>query len=350
MITTVLMHGALQDRDCWEAVQGFLEVGSSRVLAVSLSAESSMISARDQARHVVGQLPAGAEPFLLVTHGTAIGLIPELSLMCDTQAVVAVSPIPTYAPAVEARTPTASLRPGWLEGLSHWNEPIARSLLAEHFLFHDVPAALSKLIRTRPLLPPITDSANDMATNLRSCVLRWFVVGEYDRVAYASWQRKTYRGPQSPVLTVPAGHCPHLSLPRETAHIILEAAEYWMRRQPDAVDQDGLEYEGYMAQTAERRQLLLSRMNPDQRLILLQTQISRWLAWNRCRLSSEQVQLLQDTVSEIGVSFYDSAKRSEVAERKRDLMSRLLGTLALEDLRDIASLFSSYLPRPQPQL
>lgn len=118
------------------------------------------------------------------------------------------------------------LDPEWARAGSRWADPSNWCTLADEFLFHDVllSARETAYATIRPmridaaLREPFTFQPGAIPRSL--CA-----VASLDRTVDPAWQRRTWleRG-EGQLIGVGAGHCPHISTPRETAAFIMMAA------------------------------------------------------------------------------------------------------------------------------
>jgi hypothetical protein len=123
------------------------------------------------------------------------------------------------------RTPDM-LSADWIRAGSRWSDPVNWRELADRFLFHDVAPPILEWAHST-IRPMRLDGAarEPLASSSIAPVRSLCVVCSGDRTINPDWQQRVWRqrAPNGLMKVLDAGHCPHVSMPRETAGEILEA-------------------------------------------------------------------------------------------------------------------------------
>jgi hypothetical protein len=109
---------------------------------------------------------------------------------------------------------------------------------------------------------------------------------------------------------------------------------------PAAVD-----YDTFMQQDVEGRIRTFNRITPENRAALVRTQIERWLAKNRDRLTAEQRAVMNENLAFVTTERYAQKMSPEEAARARALETRTAALFSREDMMQALTIRASHIPR-----
>jgi len=221
--TVVIVHGAWVGATAWREVIALLQVKGLRVIA----AQIPLNSLADDVDTVTRAIKLQADHVVLVGHGYGGTVITQAGNHSDVVALVYVA---AFAPDAGESTADAQkdfgLPPSVLRlrvdagGFLY----LAPEALLEFFA-HDLPAvesqvlaAAQKPIRASALLDRVSAAAWRTKPS-------WYAVSDGDRMIAPSLQYDFANRIDASVFILSTGHAPFLSKPKETADVILTAAQ-----------------------------------------------------------------------------------------------------------------------------
>jgi pimeloyl-ACP methyl ester carboxylesterase len=221
----VLIHGSAQNAGCWERVRETLAANGHRVATPELPKAAPDWGLQRYAEGIAGQVPDARPGPVVVAHsftGVLLPLIAGLRPGCVLVFLAAVVPEAGKSVREQFTEDPGMFHPEWITAGPRWFEPGQSQGLAREFLFHDcdegtLPWALRTVepFDTRHL---VTERAPFAAW---PPVRRASIVASHDRTLTATWCRKmAVRVLGTEPIEIDAGHCPHVSRPREVAAIL----------------------------------------------------------------------------------------------------------------------------------
>jgi urease gamma subunit len=97
-------------------------------------------------------------------------------------------------------------------------------------------------------------------------------------------------------------------------------------------------YDQFKPQPRERRIQIFNEISAENRALLIQTHIKRWLAINRYRLTSEQVAVVEESIRFISSEKYEEGRDMEKIHREVEgLLKKAEAVLSREDVMQILS-------------
>jgi pimeloyl-ACP methyl ester carboxylesterase len=221
--TVVLVHGAFADGSSWSEVIAILHSKGIDVVAV----QNPLRSLADDVDATERAIGMQAGPVLLVGHswgGTVItqagngdrvaGLVYVAAFAPDigesTTNVQKDHPVPGYVPLLQADAGGFLYLPG--------------EAMAEYFA-QDLPLVHSRVLAATQ--GPIRGSAFDETVTQAAWRSKptWYVLTEQDRMIAPALQRRFAERMRARVTAVQSSHVPFLSRPKETAAVIVAAAD-----------------------------------------------------------------------------------------------------------------------------
>ncbi len=115
-------------------------------------------------------------------------------------------------------------------------------------------------------------------------------------------------------------------------------------------EQPMISYDQFMPQPRERRIQTFNEISAENRALLIQTHIKRWLAANRSRLNSEQVAVVEESIRFISAENYREGRDMEKIHREAEaLREKAEAVLSREDVVQILSDRPDYVPPIEAQ-
>ncbi len=342
MTTVVLIHGSTQNASCWDRVRPLLDLEGHRSVAVGLPGDRPDHSATDLARIIVEQMTGVPDDCVVVGHSASGILLPRIAEMRPVAALVflaAMIPKPGMSAMEQYEEDPAMLNAAWVAAGPRWSDPANWRALADEFLFHDV--LLSNREWAYSTLRPMRIEGalrEPLAPSTAIPDLSMCVVAGSDRTIDPEWQRKTWQELDLvTIVNVNAGHCPHVSSPRETAGAILYMCE--ASRHVGTTDYDTF------AQLQRQEQLrVFNAITPKNRAEIVKTQVSRWRDMNRSRLTNEQIALLDEMVAALVPSIYGRPRDRAATDRLRQLEQRMFTLFTREEIWQATVGGAPYIP------
>lgn len=224
--TVVITHGAWVDGTGWRKVIAVLQVQGLNVVAV----QTPLSSLADDANAVTRAINHQSGPIVLVGQGYGGTVITQAGGHSKVASLVYVA---AFAPDKGESTTDAQTDYPPLPCVAHFEVDaggflyLAQDAVPE-FLAQDLPAADCRILAA--VQKPIRASA--LVDRVTSVAWRdkpsWYVVTDADRMISPHLQRQIANKINANVVTLHAGHVPFLSKPKETADVILAAAD-WVR-------------------------------------------------------------------------------------------------------------------------
>lgn len=109
-----------------------------------------------------------------------------------------------------------------------------------------------------------------------------------------------------------------------------------------------VDYDTLMQQdkAAIRRQF--AQLSPENKAVIVRTQIERWIAANRARLSPAQLQVMQEMAAVVSPALYSPDRTEATLARVQELEKRAISLLGKEDVGRAATLeMAVYIPKPK---
>ena len=126
------------------------------------------------------------------------------------------------------------------------------------------------------------------------------------------------------------------------AALLWSSASGPLQTQPSAVS-----YDTFMQGSVDRRLTTFNAISAENKAALVHEQLSRWAKKNGARLTSEQAQLVTDSLSLIEPDLYDasSARRPELLQKMKALEDRIRTLFTIEDGRNAFTIHGEYIPK-----
>jgi len=110
-------------------------------------------------------------------------------------------------------------------------------------------------------------------------------------------------------------------------------------------EQPTISYDQFMPQPRERRIQIFNEISAENRALLIQTHVKRWLATNQSRLNSEQVAVVEESIRFISPEKYQEGRDMEKIHREAEaLREKAEAVLSREDVVQIFSDRPDYVP------
>ena len=110
-----------------------------------------------------------------------------------------------------------------------------------------------------------------------------------------------------------------------------------------------VDYDTLMQQqdkAAIRRQF--AQLSPENKALIVRTQIERWISANRARLSPAQLQVMQEMAAVVSPDLYSPNRTEATLARVQELEKRAISLLGKEDVGRAATLeMAVYIPKAQ---
>jgi pimeloyl-ACP methyl ester carboxylesterase len=216
----VLVHGAFADGSGWEAVAKILEKDGYTV-SVAQPPETSYA---DDQKYTKAAIDAMGGPVVLVGHSYGGSIITEAGNHPNVAALVYIAAFALddgeSCASIEQAVPQASqaFKPD-----SNGNWWIDQAHFAADFAA-DVPPAVSHFMAISQV-PISTDSFTHKVTHPAwKTKPTWYMVATRDRSINPSQERMMAKRARAKTVEVAASHVPYVSLPKQTAKLIEEAA------------------------------------------------------------------------------------------------------------------------------
>jgi hypothetical protein len=110
--------------------------------------------------------------------------------------------------------------------------------------------------------------------------------------------------------------------------------------QPGVID-----YDTFMRSNEQTRIELFNTASPENRAELVRTHLERWLAANRHRLSSEQIQVMEENLAFVIPDIYTPDRKPESITRQKELQRRTAELFSSQDMRQALTIHGDYLPK-----
>jgi pimeloyl-ACP methyl ester carboxylesterase len=369
MSSIVLIHGSTQNRSCWDLVRPYLADGGHQIIAVELPADRPENSASDFARLAVDQMRGAPDDCVLVAHSASGILLPLIARLRPVKALVylaAMIPAPGSSVMDQLQSEPDMLHPDWLRAGSQWSDSARWRELADHFLFQDVALSVREWAYST-IRPMRLDAAGKEPLSLSAIarVRSLLVVCQRDRTINPKWQERVWRtraAEKGQLRHLDAGHCPHISTPRETAaeieaacherlwnHTMEELEELqrrkhtlgYVRAEPL---QQPIDYDAFMMRKGHERFELMLRLTPENKAEMFRTHRRRWMEANRDRLTLEQIELLQEHIAFITPELYEQPQKQETVARQDELLERSYALFSREELWLALSIRAQHVP------
>jgi pimeloyl-ACP methyl ester carboxylesterase len=216
----VLVHGSGQNAASWSRVGALLTARGHAVATPELPKGAPGMALEDHAA-VIAASTTGPRT-VVVAHSLCGVFLPLVAARADCALMVflaAVIPEPGKSIRQQFNEDQSMFAPEWIASSARWFDDAQRESLSREFLFHDCD--LEALPWALGTLEPIDTSGLVVQP---SPLARWpdtpaaSIVGRGDRTLSPEWIRRQSRrilGVEA--IEVDAGHCPHMSRPREIA-------------------------------------------------------------------------------------------------------------------------------------
>ena len=222
--TVVIVHGAWADATSWREVIALLQVKELNVIAV----QNPLSALADDVDAVTRAINRQRGPVVLVGHGYGGTVITQAGNHSSVAALVYVA---ACAPDAEESTDHVAKDGCSLTLVSRLEVDAAGFLYLPQAAFleslaHDLPAAevgvlaaAQPPIRVSALLDRVTEAAWHTKPS-------WYAVTNKDRIISPALQHEIAARIGARVLSLRSGHLPFLTMPKETAEVILAAVDF----------------------------------------------------------------------------------------------------------------------------
>jgi len=223
----VLVHGSGQNAGSWSRVADLLRARGHGVTAPDLPKDAHDWRLEDHAARIAESITG--QQTVVVAHsmsGAFLPLVPPARECALLVFLAAVIPEPGKSIRDQFTEDPSMFSPAWIEAGVRWRDEAQQESLAREFLFHDcddetVTWGLRSLemIDTRELVTQPSPFTEWPEVEVAS------IVATGDKTLAPDWIRNTSRrvlGQE--VIEIRAGHCPHVSRPREVADLLEDLA------------------------------------------------------------------------------------------------------------------------------
>lgn len=221
--TVVIVHGAWADGTSWREVIARLHVKGLSVIAV----QNPLSALRDDVDAVARVIKRQLGPVVLVGHGYGGTVITEAGGHSNVAALVYIA---ACAPDIGESTTDVEKHGPSSPVISRFDVDAGGFLYlplaaVREFLAHDLSEAEIKVLAAAQ--PPIRASAllDRVTRTAWRTKPSWYAVTDEDRVISPPLQREIAARIEARTISLQAGHLPFLSRPKETAEVILAAAD-----------------------------------------------------------------------------------------------------------------------------
>lgn len=227
MSSFVLVHGSGQNAGCWSRVAARLRARGHAVAAPDLPKRAADWRLEDHAARIAQSVtqPVAGPGTVVVAHsfsGVFLPLVPRTNPCGLLVFLAAVVPEPGKSVRDQLGEDGSMFSEAWLAAGPRWFDKSQEENLAREFLFHDCDEATvawalgtMELYDTRPLVTQPAPFRDWPAVPAVS------IVPTEDRTLTPGWGRRISRrvlGREA--IEIEAGHCPHMSRPREVADLL----------------------------------------------------------------------------------------------------------------------------------
>jgi pimeloyl-ACP methyl ester carboxylesterase len=350
----VLIHGSTQSASCWELVRTYLEQAGHATTAVDLPADRPDASATEFAHIVVDQIRSVSGDCVVVAHSASGILLPRIAQLRPVAALVylaAVIPVSGMSVMDQFAASPDMFDPEWVRAGPRWSDPANWRELADRFLFHDVLDSVREWAHStvRPMRIE-TALREPLDATEGGSVRSLCVPASRDRAINPEWQNRIWKERAMGLLSgTSTGHAPHVASPRETAAAIESAcdAERWERTRqrfeelkrvgcpitaPPERNHSWIDYDTFADQDLPERHRIFSTISPENCADVVRTQMRRWLELNRPRLTSEQIEVLEESIAYVKAELYQLPKQQENEKRKQELLDRMFRLFTREEM------------------
>lgn len=230
MTSIVLIHGSTQNATCWDLVRPHLAAAGYQTITVELPADRPECTATAFARVASNQIPECSDDLVVAAHSASGMLLPVLAKLRPLRALMYLAAlVPTVGRSAidQFQNNPDMFDPEWVRVGAKWFDPGSWRELSDRFLFHDVPLSLLEWAHST-IWPMRIDSAlrEPLSVDVVAPVRATYVVCSLDRTINPEWQERSLRGRgYDAIVRLDAGHCPHISVPQETARAIIDACQ-----------------------------------------------------------------------------------------------------------------------------
>ncbi|PRA53009.1 hypothetical protein CQ062_16245 [Ochrobactrum sp. MYb68] len=218
--TIVLVHGAFADGSTWRKVIPLLQQEGLNVVAV----QNPLTSLADDVATTRRALDAQTGPVVLVGHSWGGAVITEAG---EHERVKALVYVAAFAPSQGQSVVDMSKNYPTPSGFAHINADkegyltLTAEGVANH-LAQDLPAEETKVMTA--LQGPVRGTNFEDKVKFAAWTTRpsTYIISEDDRMLQPELQKEMAKKISAKVVSLKAGHAPHLSHPNEVAKVILE--------------------------------------------------------------------------------------------------------------------------------
>lgn len=219
--TVVLVHGAFADGSTWNQVIPLLQAKGLKAVSV----QNPLSSLADDVAAVRRMLDTQAGPVVLVGHSWGGVVITEAGQRDNVKSLVYVA---AFAPSEGQSVVDLSKDYPTPSGSSHLVADKAGFLTLsqeglEKHLAQDVPAEQTRLMAATQNPVRATNFEERVTVAAWKTRPSWYVVSEQDRMIQPALQQAMAEKISARIVSLPAGHAPHLSQPAEVADVIAQA-------------------------------------------------------------------------------------------------------------------------------
>lgn len=227
MAAFVLVHGSGQNASSWARVARALESKGHAVVAPDLPKRRPDWRLEEHAAHIGAARTAAGS--VVVAHslcGAFLPLIPQVEDCTLLVFLAAVIPEPGKSVRDQFTEDPGMFSSAWIDAGPRWFDESQQAELARQFLFHDCDE------ETLPWALGTMETLDSRQLVTQKCpALQWpdvravSIVATRDRTLSPAWGRRMSRRVLlSESLELDAGHCPHVSSPERTAHLLHDLA------------------------------------------------------------------------------------------------------------------------------
>lgn len=223
MAEFILVHGSGQNPDCWSRVSSLLKAQGHSVVAPSLPRKAPGWGLEEYAATIAESV--GGPHTVVIAHSFSGVFLPLVGQMRDCGLLVflaAVIPEPGKSVRDQYAEDRSMFSAAWIEASPRCFDESQAEDVAREFLFHDCDDdTLVWALRTVEIFDTRHLSTRSAPFTKWTSVPAASIVATEDRTLSPDWGRRTCRrvlGREA--IEIHAGHCPHVSKPREIAGIL----------------------------------------------------------------------------------------------------------------------------------
>lgn len=104
-------------------------------------------------------------------------------------------------------------------------------------------------------------------------------------------------------------------------------------------------YDEFMPLPFEKRLKMFNKISAENRALMVRTQIERWLALNRNKLSEKQIELLKESIDFTTADKYEENRDIEKVQREAlEVEKKMASVFSQDEMMQIMTIQAEYIP------